>query len=149
MKNDDLKVESQFSFVMYACAKEAIKYYKPYLDEIGLTYTQYITMLVLWNEDNITVNDIGNRLYLDSGTVTPLLKKLESKGFVERIRDVNDQRNVLVKVTSKGYELKKHIGTILADIRQDTGIPADEANHIREHLLSVLHRLSPSNYNER
>jgi len=81
-QDESLKLSNQLCFSIYACSKEIIKLYKPYLDELGLTYTQYITMLVLWEENNISVKNLGERLFLDSGTLTPLLKKLEKMGIV-------------------------------------------------------------------
>jgi len=142
VSDENLILENQLSFIMYACSKETIKRYKTYLDEIGLTYTQYITMLVLWNGDNIPVNELGKRLYLDSGTITPLLKKLESNGLVERIRDTNDERNVLVRVTSKGFELKESVRNIPEKILTETGVPAEEANYVLEILKSILVRVN-------
>jgi len=142
VSDENLILENQLSFIMYACSKETIKRYKTYLDEIGLTYTQYITMLVLWNGDNIPVNELGKRLYLDSGTITPLLKKLESNGLVERIRDTNDERNVLVRVTSKGFELKESVRNIPEKILTETGVPAEEANDVLEILRSILVRVN-------
>jgi DNA-binding MarR family transcriptional regulator len=142
ISDENLILENQLSFIMYACSKETIKRYKTYLGKIGLTYTQYLVMLVLWNGDNITVNELGKRLYLDSGTTTPILKKLEVKGLVERIRDINDERNVLVTVTSLGYELKDNVRNIPEKILLETGIPTDEANDILEILQSILKRVT-------
>ena len=142
VSDENLILENQLSFIMYACAKETIKRYKTYLDEIGLTYTQYITMLVLWNGDNIPVNELGKRLYLDSGTITPLLKKLEGKELVERIRDTNDERAVLVRVTLKGLELKNSVRNIPEKILAETGVPAEEANNVLEILKSILVRVN-------
>ncbi len=101
-----LKLDNQLCFALYVCSKEIIKKYKPILEPLGLTYTGYITMLALWEEDNLTVKDLGNKLYLDSGTLTPLLKKLESQNFINRIRSSNDERNVVITLTQKGRELK-------------------------------------------
>jgi len=142
VSDENLVLENQLSFIMYACAKETIKRYKTYLDEIGLTYTQYITMLVLWNGDNIPVNELGKRLYLDSGTITPLLKKLESKELVERVRDTNDERAVLVRVTEKGLKLKNSVRNIPEKILAETGVPAEEANDVLEILKSILVRVN-------
>lgn len=142
VSDGNLILENQLSFVMYVCAKETIKRYKPYLDEIDLTYTQYIVMLVLWNKDNITVNELGKKLYLDSGTITPLLKKLETKGLVERVRDSNDERSVLVSVTNSGLELKNRVKNIPEKILSETGVPVEEANDILEHLKSILERVN-------
>ena len=93
-KFDCLKLENQLCFPLYACSKEIVKKYKPFLDKIDLTYTQYITMIVMWEKREINVKELGNCLYLDSGTLTPLLKKLEQKGYVTRQRSEKDERNL-------------------------------------------------------
>lgn len=103
---DALKLENQLCFPLYACAREVVKRYKPCLDEIDLTYTQYIAMMVLWEYRQITSKQLGERLYLDSGTLTPVLKKLEEKGLVTRSRDPQDERNLMVCLTEKGEALK-------------------------------------------
>ena len=102
-----LKLENQLCFPLYACAKEVVRSYKPFLDELDLTYTQYITMLVLWEKKQMNVKEIGKCLYLDSGTLTPLLKKLEAKGYIERHRSKEDERNLLIKITKDGEALKE------------------------------------------
>lgn len=142
VSDKNLILENQLSFVMYVCAKETIKHYKYYLHEIGLTYTQYITMLVLWNGDNIPVNELGKRLYLDSGTITPLLKKLEIKKLVERVRDTKDERNVLIKVTEKGFELKNKVRTIPGNVLSETDISVEEADDVLEKLKSILGKVN-------
>lgn len=142
VSDENLILENQLSFILYACSKEAIKRYKNYLDIMGLTYTQYITMLVLWNGDNIPVNELGKRLYLDSGTISPLLKKLEAKELVERIRDRFDERTVLVRVTPKGYELKEKVRIYPEKILADTGVPKEEAQAVLEVLKSILDRVN-------
>ena len=106
MKYDILKLDNQLCFALYACSREVTKHYKPELDKIGITYTQYVTLMVLWEKDNITVKELGTKLRLDSGTLTPLLKKLETKGLVTRIRDSKDERNVYVSLTENGIKLK-------------------------------------------
>jgi len=141
MSEENLILEQQMCFVMYACSKETIRRYKPYLDELGLTYTQYITLLVLWNEDNITVNELGKRLYLDSGTLTPLLKKLENNELVERTRDTRDERNVYVKLKEKAYTIKERAMLIPKKVLQGTGVSKEEASEIRDRLKSVLDRV--------
>lgn len=105
-KYDALKLGVQISFPLYACAKETVRLYKPHLDKLGLTYTQYIAMLVLWEEEKLTVKELGNRLYLDSGTLTPLLKKLEAKGLLKRERSKEDERNLFITLTEEGLTLK-------------------------------------------
>ena len=104
---DSLKFENQLCFPLYACSREIIKKYKPCIDQIGLTYTQYITMMALWEKQELTVKELGNILYLDSGTLTPLLKKLEEKGLVNRNRSTHDERNLIVTLTEKGLQMQE------------------------------------------
>ena len=101
-----LRLSSQLCFPLYACAKEIVKKYKPFLDELDLTYTQYITMMVLWENEKVNVKELGELLYLDSGTLTPVLKKLEQKKFIDRHRDKDDERVLNVTLTDSGRELK-------------------------------------------
>ena len=108
MTSDDcLILENQLCFPLYVASKEIIKRYRPFLETIDLTYTQYITMLVLWEKKSINVKDLGKRLFLDSGTLTPLLKSLEAKGLVNRTRSTNDERIMLITITEKGNALKE------------------------------------------
>ena len=111
-KYDVLKLENQLCFPLYACSKEIVRRYKPLLDEIDLTYTQYIVMLVMWEHKKITVTEIGNLLYLDSGTLTPVLKKLEQKGLISRSRSKGDERCLDVCITAAGEALKEKAVTI-------------------------------------
>ena len=101
-----MSLDNQLCFPLYACAKEIVRRYKPFLDEIDLTYTQYIVMMVLWEEREINVKELGSRLYLDSGTLTPVLKRLEQKGLITRQRDDKDERVLIVSITKEGDELK-------------------------------------------
>ncbi len=105
LKFDPLKLENQLCFPLYAASREVIKLYKPYLDEFDLTYTQYIAMILLWEYKTMTVKEMGNYLFLDSGTLTPLLKKLEAKGLITRTRSTKDERNLNVAVTKEGEAL--------------------------------------------
>lgn len=105
--DDRLKLEKQLCFPLYAAARQVTGLYTPYLKELGLTYTQYIVFLVLWEHDGIPVGELGRRLYLDNGTLTPLLKKLEAAGFLTRSRDTADERVVTVSLTEKGRALKE------------------------------------------
>lgn len=105
-KYDALKLEGQLCFPLYAASRETIKLYKPFLDKIDLTYTQYIAMMVLWERKTVTVKEMGELLFLDSGTLTPLLKKMEQKGLLTRTRSVTDERSLNIQVTEKGEELK-------------------------------------------
>ena len=105
-KYESLKLCNQVCFPLYACSKEIIRKYKPFLDEIDLTYTQYITMMVLWEKKSVNVKTLGECLYLDSGTLTPVLKKLESKGYINRERSNEDERNLVVTITKEGEDLR-------------------------------------------
>jgi DNA-binding MarR family transcriptional regulator len=106
-ERDVLKLSNQLCFPLYAAAKSVVAKYTPHLDAIGLTYTQYITMMVLWERGEISVKELGENLRLDSGTLTPLLKKLETKGYVERRRSAEDERSVIVKITQNGAALRE------------------------------------------
>lgn len=105
-KYDALKLDNQVCFPLYAVSKGIVALYQPFLEEIGLTYTQYIAMMVMWEVKQTNVKDLGAKLYLDSGTLTPLLKKLEAKNLIKRSRDKKDERNLLISLTKEGEELK-------------------------------------------
>ncbi|MCR5031569.1 MAG: MarR family transcriptional regulator [Lachnospiraceae bacterium] len=105
-KYEALRLKNQLCFPLYACSKEIINHYKPVLDDLDLTYTQYITMMVLWEKKQMNVKELGSYLYLDSGTLTPVLKKLESKHYIERSRDKKDERVLNVTVTPEGEKLQ-------------------------------------------
>ena len=102
-----LALENQLCFPLYAASKEITRRHKPFLDPLGLTYTQYVAMMVLWEHDGITVGELGSKLYLDSATLTPLLKRLEAHGFVRRERSHEDERAVIVTLTDEGRALRE------------------------------------------
>ncbi len=106
-RDEELKLENQLCFLLYTCARFTSRYYRHFMDEMGLTYTQYLAMLVLWEEKEINVKKLGERLYLDSGTLTPVLKRLEEKGYIRRERMTADERNVILGVTEEGIRLKE------------------------------------------
>lgn len=106
-KYDALKLENQLCFPLYACSRKVMKLYHPYLSELNLTYTQYICMMVLWEMRKISAKELGNRLFLDSGTLTPVLKSLEKKGLLRRYRSNEDERVLLVEITPEGEALKE------------------------------------------
>ena len=101
-----LKLDNEVGFALYACSKGLIRKYNPILDRLGLTYTSYLVMLALWEKDGVSVGELGKKLYLDSGTLTPLLKKMERQGLLLRQRDSEDERVVLIALTQKGRDLK-------------------------------------------
>lgn len=142
MTEDNLKLSNQLCFPLYAGAREVVKKYKPFLDEIGLTYTQYIAMMVLWEKNNINVKSLGEQLYLDSGTLTPLLKKMEAQGLVIRRRDGKDERNVIVSITEQGEQLKKKAAEIPLKIKECMPITLDEAQLLYHLLYKILGRPS-------
>ena len=136
-KYECLKLSKQLCFPLYACSREMIKLYKPFLDELGLTYTQYITMMVLWEHKAMTVKALGQELYLDSGTLTPLLKKLEEKGLVTRRRSDLDERNLIVTITELGESMRDQALHIPAEMTKCINLPKED---IRD-LYRMLHQL--------
>ncbi|KPU43180.1 organic hydroperoxide resistance transcriptional regulator [Oxobacter pfennigii] len=138
MNYDVLKLENQLCFPIYACSREVVKKYKPFLDEIGLTYTQYIVMMVLWEKKSINVKSLGECLYLDSGTLTPLLKKLESNGFISRIRSAEDERNLIVTITDKGEGLKVKAVEIPFKLASCLNLSPEEAKLLYSLLYKIL-----------
>ena len=125
-----LKIENQLCFPLYAAAKELVKRYKPFLDPLDLTYTQYIAMMVLWDVKETNSKELGRKLYLDSGTLTPLLKKLEMKGLIERARSEQDERNLNVKVTEKGMALREKALDVPPRIGCCVGLEPKEAEEM-------------------
>lgn len=103
--NEKLKLENQLCFPLYACSKEIVRRYTPLLEPLGLTYTQYIAMMAMWEHKSLSVKDLGNLLFLDSGTLTPMLKKMEKAGWIQRKRSEDDERMVIITITAKGEEL--------------------------------------------
>ena len=134
---EGLRLEHQLCFPLYACSRMVIKKYCPFLDAINLTYTQYITMMVLWEEDCISVRDLGNRLFLDSGTLTPLLKSLEAKGFLRRYRSQEDERVLLVQLTEEGLALREAAADVPAQIAGCIALSPEEA----QALYGILYKL--------
>ena len=141
MNDDVLKLENQICFPLYACAKEVVKKYKPFLDEIDLTYTQYIAMMVLWERKTVNVKTLGEALYLDSGTLTPLLKKMEKKGLVSRERSSLDERNVEITVTPKGEALKEKAREIPLRLGECIHLSPEDAKTLYRLLYQVLNQL--------
>jgi len=140
MNYDALKLENQLCFPLYACAKEVVRMYKPLLDEIGLTYTQYIAMMVLWEVQELTVKELGDFLYLDSGTLTPLLKKMETQGLVTRTRNVSDERSVIVSLTEEGMLLREKAAGIPAKMGSCIPLSPDEVKTLYDLLYKVLNQ---------
>ena len=137
-KYDCLKLNNQICFPLYACSKEIIKRYKPFLDKVDLTYTQYITMMALWENESMNVRELGNCLFLDSGTLTPLLKKLENKGYIKRSRSKEDERNLIVTLTDKGWDLREEMLSIPRSMASCVDLEPEEAADLYRLLYKIL-----------
>ena len=137
-KYDCLKLENQLCFPLYACSKAVISHYKPLLEEFDLTYTQYITLMVLWEEKQICVKKLGEKLYLDSGTLTPVLKSLETKGYVTRQRSKDDERLLLVEITEQGEKLRELAKTVPTRVGCSIKLSSEEAMTLYNLLYKVL-----------
>lgn len=139
-KYDVLKLDNQLCFPLYVCAKEVVRRYKPFLDEIDLTYTQYITMMVMWEQKELSVKELGKRLFLDSGTLTPVLKALEKKGFLSRNRSSEDERILVVTLTDSGKKLQE--SAVEVPSKMQGCFPLDEKD--ATDLYRILHKLMNS-----
>lgn len=137
-----LRLDHQLCFALYSASLAMTKLYKPLLDEMGLTYPQYLALLVLWEQDGLTVSDLGERLHLDSGTLTPLLKRLETAGLLSRLRDVQDERRVLIRLTAAGRQLKKRAARIPGCILQATQCDVTEVLQLTRQVQALRDRLS-------
>ncbi len=137
-KYDVLKLENQLCFPLYACSKEVVKQYRPFLDELNLTYTQYIAMMVLWEHKKLNVKELGEKLYLDSGTLTPVLKSLEAKGFLHRYRSEEDERVLNVELTDAGWALRDAALEVPAKVNAGIKLNAGEVVQLYELLYKVL-----------
>ena len=136
-KYDSLCLKNQLCFPLYVCAKEVIRRYKPLLDELDLTYTQYVVMMYMWEKRFGNVKEIGNALLLDSGTLTPLLKKLEAKGFITRVRSKVDERNLEIEITKEGMALRDKALTVPAEMSKCVALTKEEA----ETLCRLIHKV--------
>lgn len=141
MNYDTLKLENQLCFPLYACSKEVVRLYTPFLKEIDLTYTQYIVLLVLWEQGAISIKQLGEQLFLDTGTLTPLLKKLEQKNLIKRERDQNDERVVMIETTQEGIKLQEKAKSIPEQIGSCIPLTAEEAVTLYKLLYKVLNQL--------
>ncbi|MBR3297899.1 MAG: MarR family transcriptional regulator [Clostridia bacterium] len=139
-KNDypELLLENQLCFPLYACSKEIIRRYRPFLDELELTYTQYLVMLVLWEKQSLSSKELGQALYLDSGTLTPVLKKLEEKGLLSRRRSGDDERNLLVSLTERGEALRERAVSVPAQIVKCVSLDESDARELYRLLYKFL-----------
>lgn len=137
-----LRLDHQLCFALYSASLAMTKLYKPLLEELGLTYPQYLAMLVLWERDGVTVSELGERLHLDSGTLTPLLKRLEAAELVTRLRDVQDERRVLIRLTAAGRKLKTRAARIPGCVLQATQCEVSEVLALTRQVQALRDRLS-------
>ncbi|GLX69984.1 MarR family winged helix-turn-helix transcriptional regulator [Paenibacillus glycanilyticus] len=143
MNNDELlKLENQLCFAFYSCSREMTKLYRPILAELGLTYTQYITMLALWEQDHVSVKELGAKLLLDSGTLTPLLKKLEAMGLLTRARDKADERHLIVRLTEEGAALKEKASLVPIRLFEGTTVDPEEIFALRKQVQTLMSKIS-------
>ena len=135
---DQLKLDNQLCFPLYACARQITGAYTPFLKKLGITYTQYIVFMVLWEQDGIPVGALGKRLHLDNGTLTPLLKKMETAGYVTRTRSSKDERVVIVSLTDKGWDLRDQAAEIPAQVGSCIRLEPEEAQALYSLLYKIL-----------
>ena len=137
-KYDMLKLENQLCFPLYAAAREVTKRYRPFLDDLNLTYTQYITMMVIWECGECSVKALGEKLYLDSGTLTPVVKSLEQKGYVRRFRSSEDERVLLVSITDEGKALRDKATAVPMQVGACIHLTQEEAMTLHRLLYKLL-----------
>ena len=137
-----LRLDHQLCFALYSASLAMTKLYKPLLDELGLTYPQYLALLVLWEQDGVAVSELGERLSLDSGTLTPLLKRLEAAGLVSRLRDAADERRVLIRLTADGRRLKSRAQRIAGCVLQAAQCDVSEALALTRQIQTLRDRLT-------
>ncbi|MBP5225190.1 MAG: MarR family transcriptional regulator [Lachnospiraceae bacterium] len=135
---ESLKLKNQLCFPLYAASREVVKHYRPLLDPYGLTYTQYIALMVLWEERQVNVKTLGERLYLDSGTLTPLLKSLEQKGYVTRTRSKEDERVLIAAVTEQGLSLREELKDVPEKLAGCVCLNAEDAAELYRILYKIL-----------
>lgn len=135
---NNLKLDEQLCFPLYVCSKEIIKRYKPALKQVDLTYTQYIIMMVMWEEKEISFRDLVKRLYLESNTLTPVLKKLEDKKLIERKKITGNDKNILLSITKKGIELKEKAKQVPKELEKCLVISEDDGNTLKEILNRII-----------
>ena len=139
---DALKLENQLCFPLYVCAKEVVRRYRPLLEPLGLTYTQYIAMMAFWEHKTLTVGRLGELLHLDSGTLTPVLKKMEKSGWIRRERSRTDERQTIVTITPDGEALRERAAEVPQQMMQCAPLESDEAVQLYTLLYKLINRMS-------
>ncbi len=133
-----LKLENQLCFPLYAAARQVVNLYNPAFKPLGLTYTEYIVFMVLWEKDDITVGDLGEKLYLNNSTLTPLLKRMESNGYITKSRELSDERIVKIRLTSKGWEMREKAATIPDSMKNCISLSPEKAGQLYTLLYELL-----------
>lgn len=142
LRADPLRLDNMLCFAVYAAEHAFTRFYKPRLDALGLTYPQYLVFLVLWERDDLTVKALGERLFLDSGTITPLIKRLEARGLVTRTRDEEDERQVRIRLTAEGRVLKAKAQAIPLAVAKGTGLTLEGGADLYRELMALRERLN-------
>ncbi len=137
-----VRLDSQICFPLYAVSKEIIRRYRPFLEKLGLTYTQYIVMMVLWEKESETLHGLGEQLFLDSGTLTPVLKKMEAKGLIERKRLPDDERSLLVSITPQGRALEDEAHNQAMQMRTCIAVSEEDRSALKNIIYPILRRFA-------
>jgi MarR family transcriptional regulator, organic hydroperoxide resistance regulator len=145
MDNNKLKLENQICFKIYSAEREITKLYRKLLEELDVTYPQYLVMLVLWEEKSVTVKELGQKLFLDSGTLSPMLKRMEGNGLIERRRSLEDERTVIISLTKKGEDLKGKAQCIPTKLLESLSLDLVELNNLNQTLSTILNRIQQIN----
>jgi MarR family transcriptional regulator, organic hydroperoxide resistance regulator len=141
VRQEGLKVDNLLCFALYAASRAAIDVYRPFLDKLEITYPQYLVMLLLWEQDPRTIKELGNALYLDSGTLSPLLKRLEKRGLISRQRDIQDERLVNISLTVEGRALKKRVRDLPETLFCQVGLPLEDFASLIDRLHNLTDQL--------
>ena len=138
---EGLKLKNQLCFPLYVCSKEIVRMYRPFLDTLDMTYTQYITMMVLWEEKKISAKELGHRLFLDSGTLTPVMKSLENKGYMRRYRSPEDERVLIAELTEEGALLRQKAADIPVQMASCVKLSPEEGRQLYDLLYKIISRM--------
>ncbi|HQO40429.1 MAG TPA: MarR family transcriptional regulator [Spirochaetota bacterium] len=141
MNDEYLRLDNQLCFLFYSVSRAITRMYGPLLDQLGVTYPQYLVLLILWETDNIEVNRITELLHIDTGTVSPMLKRLEAAGLIVRQRSDNDERKVIISLTKAGHKLKVKAATVPAELFCKTGLTLEEYGRLKAELSQILQRM--------
>lgn len=142
-ESEKLALDNQICFLLYTASREIIRLYTPLLSELGVTYPQYLVLLLLWEKDGLIINELGERLHLDSGTLTPLLKRMEKEKIINRRRSSEDERKVEIFLTEKGAAIKEKAGSIPDSIFCKSGLTPDSYNELKKNLTHLLNFTGP------